>query len=131
MATKGHSVCKCPDSWVLHGADPKKCHLCRVTPRSLQTHHFLSEVAGLQNSAPHPHPRHPSARSPFSEECAASVLDALQLQEARPHQQRLHVLLVDSEVAVISEVDESLQGAGRERGTEALQRQVLVLTELT
>lgn len=62
-----------------------------------------------------------SGASPFSKECAAGVLDALQLQEARAHQQRLHVLLVNGKVAVVGEVDQSLQGA-RERRKEPLQR---------
>lgn len=73
-------------------------------------------------------PRAGSVASPFSEERAAGVLDALQLQEARPHQQRLHVLLVNGKVAIVGKVDQGLQGA-RERRKDLLQR--LVLTELT
>lgn len=60
--------------------------------------------------------------SPFSEERAAGVLDALQLQEARPHQQRLHVLLVNGKVAIVGKVDQSFQGA-RGKRKDALQRQ--------
>lgn len=59
--------------------------------------------------------------SPFSEERAAGVFDALQLQEARPHQQRLHILLVNGKVAVVSKVDQSLQGARGNR-KDTLQR---------
>jgi hypothetical protein len=61
------------------------------------------------------HGTHHLLRSPFSEERAASIFDALQLQEACPHQQGLHILLVDSKVAIISKVDESLQGTRRKR----------------
>lgn len=62
----------------------------------------------------------PAQASPFLEERAAGVFDALQLQEARPHQQRLHVLLVNGEVAIVGKVDESLQGATGKR-RDALQ----------
>lgn len=68
-----------------------------------------------------PDPAHP-VTSPFSEERAAGVLDALQLQEARPHQQRLHILLVNGKVAIVGKVDQSFQGA-RGKRKDALQRQ--------
>lgn len=60
--------------------------------------------------------------SPFSEECAAGVFDALQLQEARSHQQRLDILLVNGKVAIVGKVDQSFQGA-RGKRKDALQRQ--------
>lgn len=62
--------------------------------------------------------------SPFSEERAAGVFDALQLQETRPHQQRLHILLVNGEVAVVGKVDQSFQGT-RAKRKDALQRRGL------
>lgn len=48
---------------------------------------------------------------PLSEEGAASILDVLQLEEARPHQQRLDVLLVYGQVTVVGKVDQSLERA--------------------
>lgn len=50
---------------------------------------------------------------PLPEEGAASILDVLQLEEARPHQQRLDVLLVYGQVTVVGKVDQSLERAER------------------
>lgn len=55
---------------------------------------------------------------PLSEEGAASILDVLQLEEARPHQQRLDVLLVYGQVTVVGKVDQSLERA-EQRGEKA------------
>lgn len=75
----------------------------------------------------HGHAHH--VTSPLSEERAAGVFDALQLQETRPHQQRLHVLLVNGEVAVVGEVDQSFQGT-RAKSKDALQRRGLARRRL-
>lgn len=47
--------------------------------------------------------------SPLAQEGAARVLDILQLQETGTNQKRLHVLLVDGHVTVISEVNQGLK----------------------
>lgn len=67
-------------------------------------------AAGIPPGSPKPH-------SPLPEEGTTSILDVLQLQETRPHEQGLHILLVYGQVTVVGKVDQSLQCTkSREKG---------------